>query len=345
MYRHTYIVLFFSLLLIACSREESAQTISKEILFRVNTPEVLLTKAEVTDDNLSSAVVKVYESVVSSGILYGGEELVPEVLDGVQTGVWKPWSNPTWSSYGDNENLAFYAYAYLPKTAEDAGLTIKERGYEIVVSQPDTYSPDDNVDYLMSNAVRVPTDITKGKVIPLNLEHAMSKVELYVYCADAMESNESQTIEIDILDLYIEKIHTDVTMVYAPQSIDEKWTRSSYGSADGIYTCPDTFQVIPWNEEDPSGNMALGFIAVPVSNQRMEAVMHISYSIAVDGNDPITFNSQFNLADYTPSGWKSNHKIKYELKIDTGISLTGEISDWVEVDYIEGVILPEVEDE
>ena len=339
----TYAVLVLSLLLIGCNRETYDSCASDEMAFRINTPDVMLTKGEISDENIeSTAVVKVFESIVTSGPLYSGVFLNPEIVGGNYSGVWKPAGRPTWSSYS-SENLSFYSYAYSPTSAEGNGLTINSKGYEIIVSQPDTYDPQNSIDFLMSNPVRVPTDMTKGKVIPLNLEHVMSKVELYVYCADAMTSNANQTIDIQIHELYIERIHTDLTMVYAPQSAVEKWTRKDYGPADVTYSRND-FVVNRKNHEDMSENLAFGFIAVPIDKLDMQARLYIRYSVNVNNAGPVEFSSYFDLKDYTPSGWKSNHKIKYELKIDTGISLTGKITDWVAVDYIEGVVLPEIHD-
>lgn len=336
-----YFVFAFSLLLMSCNKGEHETYASDEILFRVNTPEVTLTKSEITEDNIRDSQVMIYESLVLDGLLYDGSLLKPEMSDGSYTGVWKPETATTWTNY-TAENLSFYAYAYSPVAAIGNGLTVNGKGSEIIVSQPDSYNPESNIDYLMSAPVRVPTDISKGKVIPLNLEHAMSKVELYVYCADAMVSTGAQTIEIDILELYIERIHTDVTMVYAPQNVSDKWSRKDYGEADVTYHCPAEFEVKARNDENLSENLALGFIAVPVDNPDMKSRLYIRYTVNVNGAGAVEFSSYFNLADYTSSGWKSNHKIKYELKIDTGISLTGTVTDWVAVDFIEGVVLPEI---
>lgn len=340
---YTYFSLAFLLLLMGCNREENApHAANDEMLFRVNTPEVTLVKSEITDATIATedVVVKVFESIVQDKSLYDGKNLTPHLA-----GVWKPDVSPalTWNDY-PSENLSFYAYSFSPKNAEGNGLTIKSKGAEIVISQPDSYNPSSNIDYLMSKAVRVPNDITRGRVVPLNLEHAMSKVELYVYCADAMVSNATQTIVIDIQELYIRKIHTDVTMVYAPQSEIDKWTRKDYGAADATYSRND-FVVQRRDDVDLSKNLALGFIAVPVDNPDMESQLFIRYTVDVNSAGPVEFSATFNLADYTPSGWRSNHKVKYELEIDTGISLTGKITDWVEVDYVEGVVLPEINDD
>lgn len=332
-------MLFF--LFMGCSKDLPVASGGDEIVFRLNTPEVMLTKAEVTDDNIKTdATVKVYEALNSGGSLYDGSVLKPEVSDGNYTGVWKPEeANSTWTNY-DFANMAFYGLAYSPSEAVGNGLTINSKGQVIIVSQPHTYDPSTTIDYLLSNSVSVPNDQAAGKVIPLNLEHAMSKVELYVYCADAMVSNDNQTIVITIEELNISRLYTDVTMIYSPQNDIEKWSRKDYGTADATYS-NDNFSVVA-RTADMVANRAMSFIAVPVDQQDMEAELNIRYTVKVNSENPVEFSASFNLADYTPKGWMSNRKIKYELEIDTGINLTGTITDWVNVDYIEGIVLPEI---
>ena len=155
-------------------------------------------------------------------------------------------------------------------------------------------------------------------------------------------------IKITIEELNIEGIHTDLTMIYAPQSVVEKWSRKDYGQADATYTLPAGFVVKARNGENLTDNLAMGFIAVPVDKADMEAVLNIRYSVkvaSVNGGTPVEFEASFDLSDYTSLGWMSNHKVKYELVIDTGISLKGRITDWIEVDYIEGIVLPEIKEE
>ena len=333
-------------ILTGCGKDDIRSDSDDSILFRVNTPEVTLTKGEVTDETVETAsVVTVYETSVSGGALFNGSQLTPEKNGEEYTGVWKPESGSTWSNY-EYANLTFHATAYSPRNAVGNGLTIKSKGHEIMVSQPHAYDPSSNIDFLYAQEVRVPTDIARKRVIPMNLEHAMAKVELYVYCSDAMANDDQITIAIN--ELNIEGIHTDLTMVYAPQSTVEKWSRKDYGQADATYTLPAGFSVKARNDENMSDNLAMEFIAVPIGKADMMAELNISYSVSVssvDGGTPVEFEASFELADYTSAGWMSNHKVKYELMIDTGISLKGRITDWIEVDYIEGVVLPEIKGE
>jgi hypothetical protein len=56
--------------------------------------------------------------------------------------------------------------------------------------------------------------------------------------------------------------------------------------------------------------------------------------------------STFNLFNYATSGglaiWLPGHHVVYTLEVDTGIHIEGTISPWIDVDYIEGTILPEI---
>ena len=352
---YIYLFIFLALSLVSCRKDDSAVgNIQGEILFRLNTPEVVSVKSEVTTDNLldDNVSVKVYESLNSSGPWYNGGDVQPEKEGDIYTGVWKTNPVVSWENYNFS-NMSFYALVYSPDNALDNGLTIKSKGLQIDISQPLTYNPVGNIDYLMASPVRVPVDIAKGRVIPFNLEHAMSKVEVYLYCADAMVSNDDVTVTITLNDLRIERMHHSATLTYAPQSLNEKWTRQNYGSANAAYSLKDpgaiTFSVLP-KSANLSDNLAMEFIAIPVDNPDMESRLYVDYDVTITHTDDnsesiIHIENYFNLKDYTPLGWMSNHKVKYELEIDTGISLTGRIVDWIAVDYIEGIVLPEISDD
>lgn len=352
---HIYMFLLVAFSVACCGKvEPDVDDGQSEILFRLYTPEVVAVKSEVTADNLQSenVVVKVYESLNSSGAWYNGGVLKPEKEGGVYTGVWKTDPIVSWENY-NFPNMSFYALAYTPETAETDGLTINSKGLQIKVSQPVTYNPNKNIDYLLAAPVRVPVDVAVGKVIPFNLEHAMSKVEVYLYCADAMVSNDDVTVAIALNDLRIEKMHYSATLTYAPQSADEKWSRQDYGSATASYSLTDpnapAFTVKP-KSDNLADNLAMAFIAIPVDKPDMESRLYVDYDVTIthtdgSGESEMHFEQYFNLRDFTPLGWLSNHKIRYELEIDTGISLTGGIADWIAVDYIEGIVLPEISDD
>jgi hypothetical protein len=42
--------------------------------------------------------------------------------------------------------------------------------------------------------------------------------------------------------------------------------------------------------------------------------------------------------------WLPGHHVVYTLEVDTGIHIEGTISPWIDVDYIEGTVLPDVTD-
>ena len=89
------------------------------------------------------------------------------------------------------------------------------------------------------------------------------------------------------------------------------------------------------------------FLALPASHN-MPYSLTVKYDVIEKEDDKIVERSSFApapfiLRNYTTDGWRSGHRVKYNLSIDNGINLSGNIADWVEMEYIEGVILPKNE--
>ena len=90
------------------------------------------------------------------------------------------------------------------------------------------------------------------------------------------------------------------------------------------------------------------FISIPVTNADMQASdrykLKLSYTVTVSNtvshvSETNSHTEIFDLSAVTAS-WQSGHRVKYELCISSGIELTGSIVDWIDVEYVEGVVLP-----
>ena len=55
-----------------------------------------------------------------------------------------------------------------------------------------------------------------------------------------------------------------------------------------------------------------------------------------------TYRYEFALKAFTPNGWVSGHRVRYVLTVDNSIHLSGSVVDYQDVDYLEGVLLPDI---
>ena len=126
------------------------------------------------------------------------------------------------------------------------------------------------------------------------------------------------------------------------------------GSDDTVYSftpAPYTDQEgrVPMVTKGEEGEVVMAFLAIP---QQMEMVNTLRVSFWVnekfnfdDESEPDNFvhhEAEFKLYNYSPIVWRSGHRVVYTLEVDTGIHLQGVIAPWIDVDYIEGTVLPEI---
>jgi hypothetical protein len=57
----------------------------------------------------------------------------------------------------------------------------------------------------------------------------------------------------------------------------------------------------------------------------------------------VEHTEEFKLYNYEPMNYQSGHKIVYTATIDSGVNFEGVVKDWIDVDYIEGTVLPEID--
>lgn len=336
--RSVSIILIFSLLVSSCHKMEKPA--GKSIAFDVTMTDEVTTKAEITSGNLASNNIYLYGKKGSDYIFKGTYLTQEKTDDGVVTGRWLPSGGATWD---DSANYAFWAYS---SNAGNGTISVAEDGKEMTVTQPTAYSSDGFADYLMSYQVSV-SPTTNHPLVPIQLEHAMTKVELYVFRGSGMTSEAGVSISID--EVYFDNVYNSSVM-RCPElknvtaSGNNVWS-SEPGTTTAKYSLSVGDSSIP--ERSDEAEPVMSFIAVPVSLADMSGyTLSITYTVTLTKNSetvtstygPITYN----LKDYS-SGWLSSHKVRYVFSIDSAIHLTGSISDWVEVDYIEGTLLPPVE--
>lgn len=69
----------------------------------------------------------------------------------------------------------------------------------------------------------------------------------------------------------------------------------------------------------------------------------INEKVTADSPDNFVAHSEeFYLFNYNPINYQSGHRVIYTATIDSGVNLEGVVKDWINVDYIEGTVLPEI---
>ena len=67
------------------------------------------------------------------------------------------------------------------------------------------------------------------------------------------------------------------------------------------------------------------------------------YNNGDDTSGNPTYRYEFVLKDYSSNGWMSGHRVRYVLTVDNSIHLMGSIVDYQDVDYMDGVMLPDIQ--
>lgn len=360
--RTLHIVLYSASLLflsVSCQKEHP-QSADNRISFRVYTPLDIATKAEVTDESIKDtheSSVYVYESHQN---LFGtsGSLLIPEIDGQEYSGRWLPAGKPSWGDDTWNIDYQFWGWAYSP--ARTGGLTISDAGKTVTVTQPSTYpSSGEYVDYLLSYIHSEPAlsnSSDKRKSIPLVFEHALVMVDIYLYRALSMTDNPSinQSVDLVVNELTLGKIYNEGRISCNSHSYNSTnqqpnvWSvQSKSGSVDySITNIPD--DKIKTRDDAIASAPTMRFISIPVTNSDMlpseRYKLKVSYTVTVSNtatrvSETNSYTEVFQLSSVTAS-WQSGHRVKYELCISSGIELTGSIADWIDVEYVEGVVLP-----
>ena len=354
---------------------------SEIMQFSVLTPEQVSTKAEVTESGLVSAGDQVYvygmSSDGSSSIPVFASPGTAKLQYNAVTNTWKPiqieyetspdnnelvekYVDKTWDSEG-RLYYQFYAYAYSGNVDLNTNLVISTdvAGRQFTVVQPEsaTWSAPQSaagvsdgsgtVDYLLSYLVNVPPSPSKNyPLVHLQLEHAMAKVEVDVQMARAM-INKIKNVSVEI-----KGIRRGATMLCLQPKFDTDPGSNSWlvtmnnGLSRASYKVTD----IACSEDNLGEGTNListdmSFIAVPVTKSEMDGYKLVLtyYNDDDDISGDPTYRYEFALRDFSSNGWMSGHRVKYILTVDNSIHLTGSIVDYQDVDYMEGVMLPDIQ--
>lgn len=288
-------------------------------------------RSVITQENIDAgqATVKVCATRDGSAF-YTNEALVRE-----NTGKWYPQSGK--DSWDDNRSYSFYGYA----SNTTNGLNISDNGLSITVNQPTSYDASKMVDYLLSYKF----DVANGSMRPivqLQLEHAMSLVEIYVVRGNNFDAR--------LTSMVFENIYSSASLrctTHAKYNEEKAnvWEISPTGNNTTKYTInPNPAIVIGDTREETEAKMTIMCIPQQLtSNTKLTINYEVNEQHPNDTEDNwVAHTETFQLYNYDPISYKTGHRIIYTATIDSGVNLQGVIAEWKNVDYIEGTILPEI---
>ena len=346
--RRTICILILAAL-VSCTKESGPS--GRLMEFSVRTPDVVGTKAEVTSDNLKSSNVSVY-GIMSDGTVSDPVfeySYVASLKYDQTNSIWYPKQGETgftWDTDG-KKYYQFYAYTY---DQGNAALSISntEYGRQFTVTQPETGDGSNTADYLLSYMVNVAPS-ANYPMVNLNLEHAMAKVEVDVQIANSMfDDLTTDQVDGDVclasdITVTVSGINRKAAMLCVQPKLDgEEGSNTWQVTLDEAYRASYEKEISAEKSDNMVGENSLApdmaFMAVPVTEAQMTGYdLVLKYEGVVSGNK---YEYTFDLAEFSPKGWVSGHKIRYVLTIDNSISLTGSVVDYEDVDYIEAVIVP-----
>ena len=320
--------------LAACSKNDITPNNLPYITFGVTGVDAQIgSKALITNGNFTNNNVYVYGVRNNTINLFNGIQITKEENS-------NNWKTPSQAQrqWIAGSSYSFHGYTYSSPSTDDASLNITFSGLKISVSQPDTYTPEYMVDYMLSHAYKV-ADGSNYHIVMLYMEHAMSCVEVVV-------KKQMSDHQITLNYITLSNIFRSATMQCESQAVANSgesnvWITALEGLNNQGYTAdPDNFSYYTSKNSDTLGTMSI--LAVPQQLNK-ETTLSVNYTVDENGNaDGGTkeYTETFNLFNYVPFVWESGHKIKYTLTINTGVELKAEISDWKEAGYTEGIILP-----
>ena len=336
----SFIAVALSIALVSCSKEEIDNEMPY-ITFGLSDIDIS-TKGLINNELLNSNPSNLRDCVYVYGVKNNTQPIYNKTVIKKEDGSsnWKAQNSQTWDS---GSSYSFYGYTSSPKSLSNAPqantaspyIYVEKEGMKITVSQPGTYSSESNmVDYMLSHAYKV-ADGTNRPVVMLYMQHAMACTEIKV------EKQISEHV-VELKSITLKNIYTSAVMESESQAIansgeNNLWKTHLQGDNNASYS--KTFTSSPGNT-NLLGSMLI--LAVP-QQLTQDVTLEIVYTVDEDNNNttPATqYTQEFKLYNYRPFVWESGHKVRYTLTINTGVELYGEIVDWIEAGYTEGVIIP-----
>lgn len=322
-------ILLVAMLLSACMQGDDLTVgSSTEIAFNAKH----IQRGEMTQSDIDKGKVYVYGVQNNTTKIYNNAPITRDAT----TGKWFPQSKRNWT---EGSSYSFYGYAY--NTTNGLTLVSGKDGLEIEVQQPSSYNESAMIDYLLSYTFKV-ADGAMKPIVQLHLEHAMALVEIYVVRGNMFEAR--------LKSMTFENIYWQGQMKCTSQAIVNSgerniWQVTPSGNNDVVYTfAPTTTTIIGDERANTQARMAIMCLPQQITaNTKLTIRYEINEKVTADSADNFVEKvGEFYLFNYNPVDYQSGHRIIYTATIDSGVNLEGVVKDWINVDYIEGTLLPEV---
>ena len=324
-------ILFAATLMVGCNNSDDIHVGNpQEITF--NARHISRSALDQNDINNGVGRVYVYGVQNNSSKIFNNVAITRDAATG-------KWFSATKRNWVEGSNYSFHAYAY--NTLNGLTITSGKDGLEFSVQQPTSYDEDAMIDYLLSYSFKV-ADGAMKPIVQLYLEHAMSLVEIYVVRGNMFDARLTKMI--------FENIYTQGSMKCTSQAVANSgnknvWEVSPSGSNDVVYTFePATTVVIGDKRENTEAHMAIMCLPQQLTaNTKLTIEYEVNEKVSAESPDNfVTHKEEFQLYNYQPVNYQSGHRIVYTATVDSGVNLEGVVTEWKDVDYIEGTVLPEV---
>ena len=324
-------ILFAATLMVGCNNNDDIHIGNpQEITF--NAQHISRSALDQNDINNGVGRVYVYGVQNNSSKIFNNVAITRDAATG-------KWFSATKRNWVEGSNYSFHAYAY--NTLNGLTITSGKDGLEFSVQQPTSYDEDAMIDYLLSYSFKV-ADGAMKPIVQLYLEHAMSLVEIYVVRGNMFDAR--------LTKMTFENIYTQGSMKCTSQAVANSgnknvWEVSPSGNNDVVYTFePTTTVVIGDERENTEAHMAIMCLPQQLTaNTKLTIEYEVNEKVSAESPDNfVTHKEEFQLYNYQPVNYQSGHRIVYTATVDSGVNLEGVVTEWKDVDYIEGTVLPEI---
>ena len=323
------ILFVVSLVFYACDNGDIMVGKSGEITFNAKH----IQRGAMTQGDIDNSRVYVYGVQNNTNRIYNNAPITRDAA----TGKWFPATKRSWT---EGSNYSFYGYAY--NTMNGLTLVSGKDGLEIEVQQPTTYNEAAMIDYLLSYTYKV-ADGAMKPIVQLHLEHAMSLVEIYVVRGNMFDA---RLTKMTFENIYISGLMKCTAQAIVNSGERNVWQTTPSGLNNAVYTFEPTSTTIIGDERENTGAV-MKIMCLPqqiTANTKLTIEYEINEKVTPDSNDNWVYHKEeFYLFNYNPINYQSGHRIIYTATIDSGVNLVGAVKDWIDVDYIEGTVLPEID--
>lgn len=331
---------------VSCSKADTPEQPSDTgdcIAFYVSANNTIGTKAAIDDTEsllAMSQVPSIHVTDQEQNTAFGVDQ---EIIYS-DNGVWR--SDKEWVS---GRSYQFYAYIASPDN-DDLSVSVNDNGRNVTVTEPSEYSGELAAwsDYFLSYITNADGD-TRG-LVSLDFERVTTCVELYV----STPNSETATIK----NVGFTNVNRSATFRITDHAnsgdavsgqMNNSWSvttgssRTTYSVSDVVVKQFPAGQDFDYNTD----YRVMYFLTVPQETHVEEPgnvydiCLNMTYTVKESDTSTPVYTVELPLNNYRPAMWEMGHKIRYYVSIDTSVELTGTVSAWKTVDFIEGTLLPD----